>query len=331
MFTPKGDVKALPKGAMPDRLRVRDPLRGRRPLLGRARQRHDRSAALQLRNGDTVEIITCPNQKPNKDWLKFVMTARAQTKIRYFCARSSASKPRSSARELLERSCASTAPRSRKAEQDGRARRGRDELQLRHRRRADRRRSATARSPPSRCSSSRCPSASAKAHGASRRRDREPMLKPLRRKVTRARRSAGIKVAGEDDVLVRFAKCCSPLPGDPIVGFITRGRGVTVHRRDCDKALDLDPERRSTSSGTASIKRRTRSRSRCCAPTSRACSRTSRSRSPIRASTSRRPTAAPPRTAARSTRSRCVGHLDQLKSVIRNLDTIQGVVSATRL
>ena len=43
---------------------------------------------------------------------------------------------------------------------------------------------------------------------------------------------------------MRFAKCCSPLPGDPIVGFITRGRGVTVHRRDCDKGLDLDPERR---------------------------------------------------------------------------------------
>ncbi len=49
---------------------------------------------------------------------------------------------------------------------------------------------------------------------------------------------------GEDGILVRFARCCSPLPGDKIVGFITRGRGVTVHMRDCTKALDLDPERR---------------------------------------------------------------------------------------
>src|SRR4029079_3400261 len=70
------------------------------------------------------------------------------------------------------------------------------------------------------------------------------MLKTLLRKVTRRTSSSGIKVAGEEDILVRFAKCCSPLPGDPIVGFITRGRGVTVHRRDCDKGLDLDPERR---------------------------------------------------------------------------------------
>jgi GTP pyrophosphokinase len=44
--------------------------------------------------------------------------------------------------------------------------------------------------------------------------------------------------------MVRFARCCSPLPGDPIIGFITRGRGVTVHRRDCSKGLDLEPERR---------------------------------------------------------------------------------------
>src|SRR5439155_20550061 len=58
----------------------------------------------------------------------------------------------------------------------------------------------------------------------------ESMLKTLLRKMTRRTSSSGIKVAGEEDILVRFAKCCSPLPGDPIVGFITRGRGVTVHR-----------------------------------------------------------------------------------------------------
>jgi GTP pyrophosphokinase len=56
--------------------------------------------------------------------------------------------------------------------------------------------------------------------------------------------SAGIKLNGVDDVLVRYTKCCNPLPGDEIVGFITRGRGVTVHRRNCPKAFDTDPERR---------------------------------------------------------------------------------------
>ena len=61
--------------------------------------------------------------------------------------------------------------------------------------------------------------------------------------VTR-RSTNGIKVAGEDDVMVRYGKCCSPLPGDPIVGFITRGRGVTVHTLGCSKGLDQDPDRR---------------------------------------------------------------------------------------
>ncbi len=54
----------------------------------------------------------------------------------------------------------------------------------------------------------------------------------------------GIRLNGIDDVLVRYAKCCNPLPGDDILGFITRGRGVTIHRRGCPKAFDTDPERR---------------------------------------------------------------------------------------
>ena len=53
-----------------------------------------------------------------------------------------------------------------------------------------------------------------------------------------------IRVENIDDVLIRFAKCCNPLPGDPIVGFITRGRGVTIHNVTCQKALDTDPNRR---------------------------------------------------------------------------------------
>jgi GTP pyrophosphokinase len=72
---------------------------------------------------------------------------------------------------------------------------------------------------------------------------REGKLQQLARRLT-GKDQSGIRVSGEDDVLVRFAKCCNPLPGDPIVGFITRGRGVTVHRRQCMKTFDMDPERR---------------------------------------------------------------------------------------
>ena len=53
-----------------------------------------------------------------------------------------------------------------------------------------------------------------------------------------------ISVSGMDDMLVRFGKCCTPIPGDPIVGFISRGRGITVHKVDCEKAFELDSDRR---------------------------------------------------------------------------------------
>lgn len=73
---------------------------------------------------------------------------------------------------------------------------------------------------------------------------KEGKLEGLVRRVMKGRDDGGIKVNGMDDVLVRYSKCCAPLPGDDILGFITRGRGITVHRRACTKALDLDPERR---------------------------------------------------------------------------------------
>src|SRR5262249_18220771 len=71
----------------------------------------------------------------------------------------------------------------------------------------------------------------------------EPDAAPL--PVKRPKRSiGGIRVHGEADIVVKFAKCCSPVPGDSIVGFISRGHGVVIHTRDCPKALDLDPVRR---------------------------------------------------------------------------------------
>ena len=72
------------------------------------------------------------------------------------------------------------------------------------------------------------------------------MPKRLRQLFTRERRrsTSGVRVSGTSDVLVRFAGCCEPLPGDEIIGFVTRGRGVTVHTRGCVKVFALDPARR---------------------------------------------------------------------------------------
>jgi GTP pyrophosphokinase len=64
------------------------------------------------------------------------------------------------------------------------------------------------------------------------------------RKVARLPSGGGVRLNGIDDVLVRFGRCCNPVPGDAIVGFITRGRGVTVHTVGCEKILGIDPDRR---------------------------------------------------------------------------------------
>jgi GTP pyrophosphokinase len=239
VFTPNGDVKALPKGSCPIDFaysihsNVGDHCSGARVNGMIVPLRY------QLRNGDTVEIITNPNQKPNKDWLKLVKTARARTKIRYLLRREQRDRAIVLGKDLLD-----------KALRKHGASHARYEKQLEH----------VARDL--RCDTveelivqmgygkvtgqqvlDKLFPAGTKDAGELPART-ESMLKSLLRKVTRRTSTSGIKVAGEDDILVRFAKCCSPLPGDPIVGFISRGRGVTVHRRDCDKGLDLDPERR---------------------------------------------------------------------------------------
>jgi GTP pyrophosphokinase len=240
VFTPGGDVKALPKGSCPIDFAyavhssIGDHCSGARVNGMIVPLRY------QLRNGDTIEIITSPNQKPNKDWLKLVKTARARTKIRWLLRQEQRDKAVALGTDLVDKALRkhdTTMSRAEKGlEAAAKALKCQtvDELivQVGYGKITTQQvidvlpgmtKKGDAEAPPK----------------------PESMLKTFIRKVTTRRTSgSGIKVAGEQDVLVRFAKCCSPLPGDPIVGFITRGRGVTVHRRDCDKGLDLDPERR---------------------------------------------------------------------------------------
>jgi GTP diphosphokinase / guanosine-3',5'-bis(diphosphate) 3'-diphosphatase len=240
VFTPGGDVKALPKGSCPIDFAyavhssIGDHCSGARVNGMIVPLRY------QLRNGDTIEIITSPNQKPNKDWLKLVKTARARTKIRYLLRQEQREKAVALGTDLIDKALRkhdTTIGRAEKqlkvAAQELRCQTV-DELIVQV---------GYGKVTVQQVLEKALPNLAKKGDSDVAPKT-ESMLKTLLRKVTRRTTSSGIKVAGEEDILVRFAKCCSPLPGDPIVGFITRGRGVTVHRRDCDKGLDLDPERR---------------------------------------------------------------------------------------
>ncbi len=242
VFTPQGDVKALPKGACPIDFAysvhssIGDHCSGARVNGMIVPLRY------QLRNGDTVEIITSPNQKPNKDWLKLVVTARARTKIRHRLRKEQRDRAAVLGKDLLEKVFRKHGVSLSKAQKSGELDRAAQVLKCHslddlvcH--------VGYGKVTTAQVMEVLVPEDQRKtvSNGAEERRN---PLATILRKVTRRGSTSGIKVQGEADVLVRFARCCSPLPGDPIVGFITRGRGVTVHRRDCAKALDLDPDRR---------------------------------------------------------------------------------------
>ncbi|HUH04264.1 MAG TPA: TGS domain-containing protein, partial [Kofleriaceae bacterium] len=242
VFTPQGDVKALGKGSCPIDLAyaihtsIGDHCSGARVNGVIVPLRY------QLRNGDTVEIITSPNQKPNKDWLKLVKSARARTKIRHRLHREQRERAMELGREMLEKALRRYGVSFAKALKGGELEtvakglkcHGVDDLICQV---------GYGKITATQVGEAMVPADKRKGAAPKAEETKNP-LRDILRKVTRRRSASGIRVQGEADVLVRAARCCSALPGDDIVGFITRGRGVTVHRRDCAKALDLDPDRR---------------------------------------------------------------------------------------
>jgi GTP pyrophosphokinase len=237
VFTPKGDVVNLPKGATAldfayaIHSEVGAHCSGAR-VNGTMRPLHH-----QLADGDTVEVLTNPNQAPKKDWLEFVVSGKARSRIRHAVREAENARSRELGRGLLERELRKASlSLARLLEEDGLA------------------------EPARKWGSGNTDDLfAAIGYGKVAGRDVVRMLRPdwqasdataekvgrLRSIFRREKRSSasGIRVDGQGDVMVRFGRCCVPLPGDEIVGFVTRGRGITVHARDCRVAFSMDAER----------------------------------------------------------------------------------------
>ena len=241
VFTPKGDVKALPKGATPIDFayavhsKIGDHCSGARVNGVMVPLRY------LLRNGDTVDIITSNSQKPSKDWLKFVVTSSAQTKIRHHLRNEQRERSRRLGRNILARELRNhhhslaTAEKEKLLDKAAAALHlsSADELIIHV---------GYGKITPEQA----CAAIYPQGHRSGAVLDSLPApsadIFPSRHQAKRS--IGGVRVQGESDIVVRFAKCCSPLTGDPIVAFISRRRGVIVHKRDCRKALNLDPARR---------------------------------------------------------------------------------------
>ena len=231
VFTPRGDVKRLPKGATPIdfafavHTEVGQHCQGAR-LNGRIAPLHR-----PLENGDTVEVITSSQAKPSRDWLTHVQTARARHKIRQWIRQEEHERSLELGRDILAR-------------------------EVRRRRLAppDPERLAHAAAALSVGTPEQLQAALGRgdvALGALMRAlypdlpaDELQPPKPTAfgRMIDRLRLGRGIKIQGVDGLMVRYAQCCQPVPGDPVVGYVTQGRGISIHRSDCPNLLLLSAE-----------------------------------------------------------------------------------------
>jgi len=234
VFTPDGDVKELPRDATP--IDFAFAVHSDVGMHCNGARVNGRLVPLKtiLNNGDIVEIITSAAQRPSKDWLKYVRTSKARNKIRQFVKTEQRERSLELGRELLDKELRKHSSTLNRIISSGEINAAVSELGYRE---ADDLLAAVGygKVTPGQVVARAIPRGDV---------PRTPghigrVVEKIKRKP-----SSAIRVQGIDDILVRFAKCCNPLPGDEVIGFITRGRGVTVHAADCPHVLDGDPERR---------------------------------------------------------------------------------------
>jgi GTP pyrophosphokinase len=239
IFTPKGEVKEFPTGATPVDFAYSIHSDIGNHCVGAKVNRKIVPLKYEFKSGDTVEILTSPNQKPSKDWLKFVKTPRAKTKIRQWFKSVEREKSIILGKEILDKELRKYDLHQTKLMKSGELAKVAGEFSFQG---AEELIAAvgygkvTANQiigkllPPERLEQ--------------KEEQEESRLKSLLHKITRAGPKDALLIKGIDNVMVRYAGCCNPVPGDRVVGFITRGRGVTIHTVDCQSVVDEDPNRK---------------------------------------------------------------------------------------
>jgi GTP pyrophosphokinase len=237
VFTPKGDVMALPRGSTPvDFAYAVHTEVGHRTIGARV---NERLVALEyeLRNGDKVEVLTskAPDAGPSRDWLEFVGSSRARSKIKGWFSRERRSDAIEKGREELQRTLAKQGAGWKRLMAAPELKAVAEQMNYQNL-------DALLRAIGEHHISAHTVAQQLSGRLADEVEEIEippPSAQPA------ARPSEAVVVEGTSDVWVTLARCCTPVPGDEILGFVTRGRGVSVHRTDCPNAADLqrDPGR----------------------------------------------------------------------------------------
>ncbi|MEX0842942.1 MAG: TGS domain-containing protein, partial [Gemmatimonadota bacterium] len=236
VFTPKGEVKQLPLGASP--IDFAFAVHTEIGLHCAGAKVNGRIAPLsrELRNGDTVEIVTAAKQRPNRDWLAFVKTSRARQRIRGWIKKEEFDASVTLGREFLDRELKKARRVRPTTKQEAAAAQALDLADWDHVQ------AALGRGDigPSAVIRALYPEAD----------PGEEIVRPpttLQRITEKIMKSSrGVKIHGLDNLMVRYSQCCQPVPGDAVIGYITVGRGISIHREDCPNVLNLsdNPDRR---------------------------------------------------------------------------------------
>ncbi len=244
VFTPKGEVKELPKGATAlDFAYIVHTDVGTHTMGVKV---NGQMVPLRyvLKNGDIVEVLTQSSRAPSRDWLKIVVTSRAKNKIRHWFRTHLSADEIDKGKHMLEREAPRMGMDANAVLKSGvlegllehfgchnvnelLANIGHGEISAKQ------------------ILNKLAPKAPPEEHGTKVEKHPEEKggeHKPAKSATPVASTSSnikGISIGGQKDFLIRFARCCTPVPGDPIVGYVTRGRGVSIHRTDCPNTLQL--------------------------------------------------------------------------------------------
>jgi GTP pyrophosphokinase len=238
-FTPKGDVYAFPRGATPLDFAYRVHTDLGHHCVGTRVNGKLVPLRSELRNGDIVEIFTSPGQTPNQEWLSIVKTSRARHKVRHWLNNEQKNRSTELGRRLVERE----AKRYKRSMRKLQASKEFADLLERHGfSRAEELFAAIGFGKLSAKTIMRelVPEDEKEKHD----RPAGPIQQAVRR-IFPFGTGPAIRVKGYDDLLTYLARCCSPLPGEEIVGYITRGKGVAVHSSNCPNVKNLlfNPDR----------------------------------------------------------------------------------------
>ena len=223
VFTPKGDLISLPEGATPIDFAFAVHTEVGSRCVGARIDDQIIPLSTPLETGQTIFIITSPHQRPNRDWLAFVKSAKARSCIRRYLREEAFNQSVRLGQTMLER-----------------------ELRRRRKRPKEEALHAVAES-------FLCPDVTHLYAGIGN--GDIPIGKVLNKLFPRARKPIGdiqeesrdknknaLRIGGLRDLKISYARCCNPISGDAVVGIITRGRGISVHRRDCHNLPNLSIE-----------------------------------------------------------------------------------------